>query len=231
MIADIFIKSYPGDFPWLGFCLRSLLKYARGFRQTIVVIPPGHGLNLTQESVIEIEEQQPGYLFQQVCKLNADRHSSAEYIWHIDSDCILKRPVTPDEFMVNGKPRWLITQWNDCLESKRNWFHVMAKCVQETPKHEFMRRHGLLIPRFAYGAFRDFIQQTHKLTMEAYVMNQPAHEFSEFNCIGFYLHQFHHEAIHWQDTREGLPDNPIEQAWSWGGMTEAERERLTELTA
>src|SRR5206468_8669427 len=36
-IVDIFIKTYPGDYVWLEYCIRSLMKYARGFRQIVIV--------------------------------------------------------------------------------------------------------------------------------------------------------------------------------------------------
>ncbi len=229
-----FIKSYPPDFDRLSYCLRSLNKFARGFGRPVLAVPPNHGLNLTQEEIHEIHEQSPGYLFQQVVKLNADLHTNADFIWYIDSDCVLTRETHADEFLVNGKARWMMTPWKDCKEVKKVWFHILAKCVQEAPEHEFMRRHGILIPRWALKGFRDFIQQTHGVSMDAYVMNQPGHEFSEFNCIGFWLWCFHREKIHWHDTSiDGIPDNPIEQSWSWSqdGLTQAYRNRMEMLLA
>lgn len=233
--VEIFIKSYPPDFDRLSYCLRSLTKFARGFVRTVLAVPPGHGLHLTQEAIVEIPEQTPGYLFQQTVKLNADLHiHRADFIWYIDSDCVLTRETRPDEFLVDGKPRWMMTPWKDCFESKKIWYHIMAKCVQECPQHEFMRRHGIMIPRWALAAFREFIQKTHGMTMDAYVMNQPGHEFSEFNCIGFWLWCFHRDKIHWHDTSvDGIPDDPIEQSWSWAeeGITQEYRNRMEILLA
>ena len=34
-MTDVFIVSYAKDAPWLEYCLRSIDKYARGFRKTI----------------------------------------------------------------------------------------------------------------------------------------------------------------------------------------------------
>lgn len=232
-VVDIVIKSYPPDFEYLKYCLRSIYRFASGFRRVMLMLPPDHGLQLTQESIY-IKPGPESYLYQQVCKLNADLHTDAQFLLHLDSDCVLTQPVTPATFMENGKPRWLMTPWKDCLESKKCWFHVMAKCVQEAPTHEFMRRHGIMIPHWAYGGFREFIQATHGLSMDAYVMNQPGHEFSEFNTIGFWLWLHHRDAIHWHDTSvEGIPPCPIEQAWSWSaaGITQEYRNRMEMLLA
>jgi len=174
------------------------------------------------------------YMSQQVAKMNADNHTPADFILHLDSDCVFTEPVTPETFMQDGKPRWLMTPWKDCFESKRIWFHVIAKAIQDCPQHEFMRRHGLVIPRWAYGEFRAFIEKTHGIPLDAYVMNQPGHEFSEFNCIGFWLWLYHRDKIHWHDTStDGIPPCPIEQSWSWqeGGMTQEERNKMELLLA
>ena len=39
LTTDILIKSYPQDYPLLEYCLKSLSKFATGFRQIIVVCP------------------------------------------------------------------------------------------------------------------------------------------------------------------------------------------------
>lgn len=233
MIVDIFIKSYPPDFGHLSYCLRSLHKFARGFRRILLAVPPGHGLNLTAESVIEIMEQQPGYLFQQVTKLNADLHThDADFIWYVDSDCVITEPITPQDFMVGDKARWLITPWKDCMEVKKHWFHVLCRCLQECPEHEFMRRHGIMIPRWALAAFREHIQTLHGITMDSYVINSPKHEFSEFNAIGFFLWLYHRDKIHWHDTSiDGVPPCQIMQAWSYAEMTQEYRNKIEVLLA
>jgi hypothetical protein len=200
----------------------------------LLAVPPGHGLKLTAEVIVEIPEQQPGYLGQQVAKLNADHHTQADFLWYVDSDCVITEPITPEDFMVGDKPRWLITPWKDCMEVKKHWYHVMARALQECPEHEFMRRHGIMIPRWALAAFREHIQQLHGITSDAYIMNVPRHEFSEFNCIGFYLWLYHRDKIAWHDTSTmGVPPCPIEQSWSWSeaGITQEHRNRMEILLA
>ncbi|CAF1400705.1 unnamed protein product [Adineta steineri] len=45
----------------------------------------------------------PGRIFNQYSYLNLDRHSSADYVVTIDSDCIFHSPVTPDLIFRQGK--------------------------------------------------------------------------------------------------------------------------------
>jgi len=39
MIADLFLRTYPGDFKWLKFLFRSLETGVRGWRDIIIVVP------------------------------------------------------------------------------------------------------------------------------------------------------------------------------------------------
>lgn len=236
MSTAIFIRSYAKDFEWLSFCLRSIHKFATGFCEVIVAVPTQDLpklMHLTAETLIGVHDDgSRGYLNQQESKMHADMHTQADYICHLDSDCCLTQPVTPKTFMRDGKPLWLMTPWKDCMESKKTWAHVMMKCLQECPEHEFMRRHGITIPRWAYGAFREHVQKLHGITLSQYIMNQPGNEYSEFNCIGFYLWLHHRDKISWHDTSVlGVPPSVMDQAWSWGGMTPEIKNQLTILTA
>ncbi len=233
MTVDIFIKSYPGDFEWLTYCLRSIHRFGSGFRRVVLCVPPDHGLSLTQEALLILPEQQPGYLFQQVCKLNVDLHTDADYILHIDSDTIFTRPVDSSYFFVNGKPRWVVTPFDEAPEDeKKAWLHVLVKCLREMPPYEFMRLGAHICPRESYAGFREIFPRIHKLTMEQYVMNQPGHEFSEFNTLGFFNWLYRRDKFHWHNTStDGVPDWPILQAWSWGGLTQEIRNKFEMILA
>lgn len=236
MKTAIFIRSHLPDFEFLSYCLRSIQKFATGFDRIVIAVPQGqeqHLRHLTVEKVVPVhDEAGRGYLNQQKDKLNADILTKADMVFNLDSDCVLNRPINPQMFMAGDRPRWMMTPWKDVMEAKKNWFHIMCKCVQECPEHEFMRRHGLMIPAWAYVEFRAFIQATHGVEMQAYVMNVHGNEFSEFNCLGFYLWKFHRDKIHWHDTSvDGIPEASITQAWSWGGLTQELRNQYEILLA
>lgn len=229
---SIFIRSYEKDFEWLSFALRSIYKFASGFNDVVIAVPAGQESklrHLTVERIILCHDGQPGYLCQQNDKLNADIHTNADFVWSMDSDCVLTRPVRPEMFFRDGKPIWMMTPWSALSGDEfRSWAHIMVKCVQDFPTHEFMRRHGQMIPGWAYREFRAFIERTHKCTMTEYVMSQQGHEFSEFNCLGFYLYKHHRDKFYWWDTEvDGVPEAVMDQHWSWSGMTPELRNKLS----
>lgn len=237
MRTVIFIRSFRKDFEYLSFCLRSIQKYARGFDEIVVVVPEGHEKelqHLTAERVTTTHDGHPGYLAQQDTKVHADTYAPhADFLVHIDSDCVFTQPVTPETFMREGKPLWLVTPWTHMsADDKRSWYHVMCKCVQDCPPYEMMRRHGICLPRWSYKAFRDFIQKTHGITATEYIMSQPAHEFSEFNCLGFYLWLHHRDKFSWWNTaEEGVPPTVLDQYWSHEPMSDETRRKLTNALA
>ncbi len=159
MICDILIRSYSRDFPWLSYALRSVQKFATGFRDVVIVIPDTDDLpNLTVEKVVKVRDTMPGYMAQQWSKLNAPAYSDADAFLYMDSDCIFTEPVTPETFMTDGRVNWLHTPFDKVGEdARRAWFEVMKKCIGEEPQHEMMRRHPQLIPRWALLEFQGFV--------------------------------------------------------------------------
>ncbi len=234
MSTAIFIRSYDKDFPWLNYCLRSIQKFATGFCEVIVAVPEGQAKllkHLTAETVIEVHDGKPGYLAQQMDKLNADLHSGADRILHFDSDSVFTRPVKPETFINGIKPIWVMTPFDKEDEDKKKfWMHVMFKCLRRVPEHEFMRKVAIMAPRELYPAFREHIERVHGMSMETYVMNQPGHDFTEYNCLGFYAWLFHREKLHWHNTTtDGVPDWPFRQFRSWDGLDDATRDYMEEL--
>ena len=107
MTTDIFIRSYSGDFKWLAYALKSLNMRSKGFRDIHIVVPAGQSSllsHLTVEKIHECPVYSDDYLGQQITKLMADTYTDADYIMHFDSDTVLTADVTPDTFIVNGKP-------------------------------------------------------------------------------------------------------------------------------
>lgn len=220
----IFIRSYAADLPWLSYCLRSIHKFATGFTNIILAVPDTElhlFRHLTAEWVIAVHDGKPGYLAQQAAKMYADNHTEADAILHFDSDMIFTAPVTPEFFFKGGKPVWVITPWTTIYgDEKKAWFHVMAKALRECPPYEFMRKCAIVAPRWIYAEFRTHMEKVHGVPLDAYIMNQPGHEFSEYNCLGFYAWLYHRDKFHWHDTTiDGVPIWPFRQFWSWGALT------------
>ena len=96
-MTDIFIKTYPGDFIWLEYCIKSIEKFVTGFRDIVIVTDSGTELKIDSSLPIKIfyedlpNETHPcpvgiGYAWAQSVKLNWTKYTDADYILQIDSD-------------------------------------------------------------------------------------------------------------------------------------------------
>ncbi len=259
MTCSILIKSFPKDFGWLSYCLKSIHKFASGFEEVVVIIPDDSDLPLTCERLIKIHEPGPpatsiydhgsGYAYQQVVKMNADKYCKSDFILHIDSDTIFTKPVRPRDLMfaewldpsTDGEsegdhlyPLWLMTPFKDILPTDKNLAaHVeaMRSFSGIDPEFEYMRRMGQVIPRWAYGCFREYCLSKHGKTFEEYAMSQGFRGVSEFNLIGQFLHREFANFIHFHDTRFGVPESFVLQHWSWDGITPEIRDKMEAILA
>jgi len=228
--CDIFIRTYPADYAWLNACLRSISKYALGFRKVWIVSPqenPFAGLlDGSYEWKQVNEETEDGYLAQQIHKLYADvlTDYQADYILHIDSDTLFTRPVTPSDFLFQcDQVRWLYTPYNAI---QTPWQPITEKFMGEPVENEFMRRFPIMVPRWLYPRLREFCHRKHGLIISDYIRNQPFRAFSEFNALGAYAWKNHHDRFVWVNTL-GEAEMPMElrekpfarQFQSWNGIT------------
>lgn len=256
MTCSIFIKSWKPDFAFLAYCLRSIHKFASGFEEIVVLIPDDCDLPLTQERLVKVHEPASnentmhgtGYVMQQVYKMNADKYCKSDMICFMDSDCVFTKPVTPDDLMVgkslgqmngevlhyNQKPLWLMTPFADILSSDKNLpahFESIKAFSGIPPEFEYMRRHSQIIPRWAFGCFRDYCQQLHGMSFEQWALAQKFRGVTEFNHIGQFLHLNFPNFIHFHDTRFGIPESYVHQNWSWNGLKPEMRAELEIILA
>jgi hypothetical protein len=200
MTSDIFIKTCEYDAAYHKYCLQSIEKYTSGFRQTVVV-----------------EGEHPrGYLHQQVIKMHAYEYTDADFICITDSDTLFCRQVTPETYMVDGKPLWLHTPWTDDMRACKGlstWAQVMRDFLGEEPPSEFMRRQPFFIPRWLLQEIAEYCQGKFGMSLKDYIMSIDA--FSEYNIIGFYAWLYHHDKFQWIDTSvDPLPQETVVQFWS-----------------
>lgn len=223
-VYDIFIRTYPVDYPWLQFCLRSINQYAIGFRKVWIVSPePPVGEyqcgNFREWKVMN-EEASDGYLSQQIHKLYADTITNyeADYILHIDSDTLFTRPVTPKDFFKDEKLIWYYTPYE---QTETPWKPITEKFMKVEVKNEFMRRLPMMVPRWLYDQCRKNCFDNHKMILSDYIRKQPYREFSEFNVLGAVAWIHYPDKFQWVNTTtDPMPEPLARQFFSWGGLTE-----------
>lgn len=198
MVTDIFIKTCNHDRQYHEYCLKSIQKYCTGFRNTVVVDG----------------EHPQGYIYQQVVKLHADRYTDADFILVTDSDTLFNTPVTPESFMVDGKPIWYMTPFEQLLEhdALRHWHQVMTEFCRTPPPFEFMRRQPFMFPSYVLKDIREYCIKTHGRTLEQYPYDKGT--FTEWNVLGFYCWLHHRDAFTWINTDNGIDAPLVRQFWS-----------------
>lgn len=214
---DIYIKSYAKDFGLLRYALMSLKKYVTGYNKLIICIPLDDYLEfhkLFREGsfidcvVIVNVEYGNRYLYQQVCKLKAYKHSSANYIMFSDSDVIFDRPINLQDYIKGGKPEILHTSWDKVGDAKC-WKQCTEKLLGETVDFEFMRRNNLIY---------------HRSTLENIALEYPNLEkdimasdrASEFNFIGAYAFKKEKKKYRFVNTDNWEYSPPLgTQLWGW----------------
>ena len=242
MNTDIFIRTYAKDARWLEYCLRSVEKYARGFRQVLV----NYGSN--DEAIIgPIVRSHPGfvcrpeppsgngYADQLAAKISCDEYTDADFFFHVDDDCVFTAETTPTTHFTDGKP----DVWYDRYDSKWLKDHqgvrarkpaTEAALGRPSIEVETTRRFPFVFPRWLYQATRQQIERTHGISCRAYIQRNFG-LFSEFNMLGAMAYYVYPDKFElWSMDDYCLKPPLMKQYWSHSGLTPAEEKELLAIT-
>lgn len=220
----IFIKSYAKDFKWLNYCLKSIAKYVTGYSEVIVLLDEGSNTSLHEltelPNKIKIEwvkKEGNGYIFQQLCKLNAFKYTNDDKIMFVDSDCMFTYPV--DLSKLPESPELLYTPY-ELVGDAICWKECTEKVIKQPVEFEYMRRNGLIYHRSTLENFANFVGN-----LDSYVLSQS--RFSEFNALGAYSWFYEREKYSWVNTSTEQFNEPIvKQMWSHGVLNIEELENI-----
>lgn len=240
MIVDIFIKTYHKDFIWLKYCLASIKKFAKGFRKVVIVsdndghvIPDkfleGLLVDIHYTSIPKIQPSHSshgiGYLWQQIVKLSWHTYTDADAVLILDSDWMFTVPTTPEDFMTDGKFKWLYREWEKA-GTAICWKESTEFLLKTPTNYEAMAVAGFLMTRDTTIAFKDFICNTHGTkTIWEIILKYDLSSFSEFNLYGSYVILFNrpdYVAVY-NDAVHTLHNKTILTSWSWGGLTNEDK--------
>ena len=236
--CDIVIRSYWRDFDWLAYSLRSIEKFYTGFRDTIVIVPEKstawlsqYAINTENIRLIVCEDFKDDYLGQQVSKLYVDQVSDAEFICHLDSDCIFRRPISNMQLVLGGKP---ICYFRSIKELSRHypWKEPTENILGLKVQYDFMQSPPFCYPRWLYKNVRNWCLQSKGMSLKSWILSRPPRGFSEFNYLGAYCYQHHPNAMHWMPISESnVQERFCEWYWSWERINNQRRETLEKTLA
>jgi hypothetical protein len=191
----------------------------------MVIVPEGSGERLRLAGVTPARIRYcprfpDDYLGQQVTKLYADTYTDADFIIHVDSDCIFRRTCSPSDLCKGGRPELLVTPCSQ-FPGRAPWQIATERFLRSKMSYDFMRRQPLMYPRWIYGELRQYARDLHKQELADYVMAQPPLGFSEFNALGAFAYSFYRSAFHWVETDEIAFDERFCRIfWSREGLHE-----------
>lgn len=233
MTTDIFIVSVGKHFQYLKYCLRSISKLATGFNKAIVLFPEPdkdafgalareYKGSVPLQGVSFAEWPGLGMVHHMFQIMHSDLFSEADLILHTDSDCVFTEPVTPNDYIVDGKPVLMYATFDWLCKTVQGnlvmWKQVTQNAIGGDVPVETMRRHPAIHHRAVYGLARQAIERHTGLGMVEFMRgqrNEFPQSFCEFVTLGNVAWRGMKDAYYWIDQqKDGFPPQKIYQGWS-----------------
>jgi hypothetical protein len=235
--VDIFIKTYYKDFVWLEYLLRSIKKFASGFRNIVIVSDDdGHLLpDIFKEIInftlvyVKVPETTRyinhgiGYIWQQCIKLNWYKYTNADSVIIFDSDEMLSCNTTPNSFKTNNKYNWFYRKWKDAggaIVHKES----TDKFIGYDTEYESMCITGFYFTLDASQKLNTYLNKIYGSSDIFYIINK--HDLSglsEFNIYGNFIHKIQHPDYNYLYDTKNAFNHSIVKSWSWGGLKDDDK--------
>jgi hypothetical protein len=238
--VEVNYTTFARDIEWMDYSLQSFRKHCSGFSGVTIVVPD-RDVHLflkferrygTPECPVLIknfmEYPGKGFVHHLAMKCYADVFSSgADYILHMDPDCVWNKPTTPDDYFIDGMPVLVIEPYDEVKkyhEGRWNWKKITEETLRFECKYETMCRHPAVHHSWLYPKLREYIESIHPTPFVDYVLKQKnsfPQGFGEFNTLGSFVVEKYASDYHLWDRRDGRvesdPEPHIEQMWSYTG--------------
>jgi hypothetical protein len=191
-----------------------------------------------------------GMLHHEAMICRADEFCKADFILHTDSDCHFVEPVTPEDFIFDGKPVLVKKPFAGLEKITPNsiyhhWKEAAEAALGFEVEFETMCRHPTVHYSWLYKQVREHIEKHVRMPFDEYVLSQRnefPQSFAEFTTLGAYVIKFHHDKYYWFEAVlppgnsdfDYIPYRPPDkssQRWSHGGISPELSEELCRVTA
>lgn len=219
MKTDILIVSCAKHFDWLRFALKSIDRFARGFRQCKVLIPENDHDKLQHllgefsgcfgipiRIALFRDWTGKGFLRHEHIIMTADEWTDADFILHTDSDCLFVEPFSPEDYFVDGKPVLMHARYewlkNEVQANLDMWRVAVESAIGPPVEQETMRRHPAVHPRLVYAVARHLMVKHTGKPVDEYIQScreEFPQTFAEHPTLGAVAWREMHDAYHWID--------------------------------
>lgn len=228
--VSLFVRSYPNDFEWLKYSIRSMEKNLHGIDETVLVVPVSNDDLPTEfkqffDRIFFTQETHEGYIAQQLDKVRAYKYCKFDNILFSDSDCMYFEPFGASSLLTNDNKVILYkTKYSSLSGDVLVWQNITERSTGIHPKFEYMR--CLPIMHKAVTCF----ELDNNYIFKTYVSSLQDRSLSEFNALGVHAEETElRNQYEFLDTDERLPERKTKQYWSWGGITPEIREQLESI--
>lgn len=221
---DIFCKSYKGDFKLLQIALETIKRNITGYTNLILLIPEKdkHEFdtrNLPDKTFVFYvdDDDNKGWLRQQVFKMQAPNYCFSQYILFTDSDAFWHKPINVQDLIIDGKPEILYTSW-DKVGQAVCWKQPTSNFLKKEAEYETMRRLQQIYHRSTIVSVTEFEPKFEEIIMNSVL-------FSEFNVMSSYAFQHEKDKYIFTNTDNWEYKEPVAlQVWSKASKEEGASE-------
>ena len=217
-MISLFIRSYPKDFEWLGYSVKSMRKNLIGIDDKILVVPATckyipADIRSYFDTIKFVQETHEGYIQQQIDKVRAYKYCKHDYILFSDSDCIYYETFDANHRLHEDKIILPKIRY-ELAESAIIWKEITYTATGIIPEYEYMRCFPIVHHREVLSYLDN---DNHYNSYLSIVKNR---ELSEFNALGIIAETLFPGLYKFIDIEHGQHQIPTtKQYWSWGGIT------------
>lgn len=248
MNTEILIRGCTKDLPWMEYAIRSMGRFCTGFSGVTILVASDEasrflkfeGMTTHDGKPVRIQAYPPHKDKPMLACMGelcfADEYCpDADLVLHTDSDCVFKCPVTPDNYISDGKPDLLIRTYAWLKQAGLPmycWKAPTDAALGMNVRYETMARHPAVHWTGLYPAMRERIEKVHNKLFMHYVLGFPERfpwGFAEFPALGAWAMEWAPEAYHLVDVT-GVSEeeigikwkNTIHQGWTHFNMGNSE---------
>lgn len=257
--CEILYVTFARDLEWTRFSLESIRKYGSGFSGIKIVVPTwdvDKFLQFERYSTPEcpvliknfLEYPGKGFVHHLAMKCYGDVFCpNADYILHMDPDCLFNESVSPQDYIKNGNPTIVAEPYSVVAQyfpGRFHWKSVTEEALKFDCPYETMCCHPSVYRKETYRGLRDYIESIHITPFTDFVIKQKNSfpmGFGEFNTIGSYALKFESDKYLMHDCgparlermseikakpelKIGHPHYKLWQGWSYRGCDNYKKE-------
>ncbi len=232
MRTSIICVTHALDIPWLEYNLKSARKFCKGFSNFVILCPlqeldkflPLESYSSPDLPVLVknyLEFPGKGMVHHEAMICCADLFlPDADYILHTDADCIFTEPVTPADYIVEGRPVLVIQSFERLGRDAGcyKWKACVDKALGTNALYETMQRHPAVHIPEVYKETRRRIEEVHRVPFIDFVIRQEnsfPQGYAEFPTLGtIALERFHDRYEFIEVGKDETPRDKLKQSWS-----------------